>query len=589
MKRTGTNPTPQTINLQRSPITGRAFPVLAALWTIAVSSLAAATPTAAAQPTDPKPNTRAIWLDIDTANGVGDIDDGLMLIQALHSPDINLVGVSTVYGNTDLPRASQTARQIIERFGDERTLRVNPGAASPTDNTPTEATRAMAAAVKGGPITILAVGPLTNVATLLREHPDTAQGIEQIVAVAGRRPGQRFLTEGQSPDTEPPDFNFELDPSAMRTVLESGIPVVLAPWEVSSQITITAEDLEKLATRGGASGQWIQKTSQYWLERHAKAGKPGFHPYDSLALAWILTPNLIEHTPMHANIEQSTQGPDQRPRFFLHATPNDAGQKPTGTPITYLHTPKPALKGELLKLLEDDDPAPTTPPHGFAKDQYARLLRSVVEPERGFVSYDELARRADELERVVRSFAQADLKPMSDDQRLALMINAYNAFTLQLILDHQPLDSILDIPEPERWKADRWRFAGRTVSLDELEHQMIRVNWDEPRIHFALVCAAAGCPPLRAEPYTGTALDAQLDDQCRTVHRAAKVVDYDTRTNTATLTPPYAYYAQDFGGPEGVYRFAARYHRPLYFALLRGSPAEISFGGYDWSLNDADR
>jgi hypothetical protein len=238
-------------------------------------------------------------------------------------------------------------------------------------------------------------------------------------------------------------------------------------------------------------------------------------------------------------------------------------------------------------LLEDDDPAPPPADSGFDIETYAELLAAVVEPQRGFVDYDTLSSRVAQLDRVVASLGDAQLDGLTDDQRLALMINAYNAFTLKLIVDHMPIDSILDIPADERWKAQRWRFAGRTVTLDQLEHQVIRVNWDEPRIHFALVCAAAGCPPLRDEPFRGRTLDAQLDDQCRHAHRLTKVIDFDPSANIATLTPLYGYYAQDFGGSDGVYRFAARYYRPLYFALLRGSPTDITFGGYDWSLNHA--
>ena len=73
------------------------------------------------------------------------------------------------------------------------------------------------------------------------------------------------------------------------------------------------------------------------------------------------------------------------------------------------------------------------------------------------------------------------------------------AFTLRLILDHRPVASIKDIPSGKRWDDRRWTLAGETVSLDQIEHQRIRAAFREPRIHFALVCAARSCPPLRAE------------------------------------------------------------------------------------------
>ena len=87
-------------------------------------------------------------------------------------------------------------------------------------------------------------------------------------------------------------------------------------------------------------------------------------------------------------------------------------------------------------------------------------------------------------------------------EKLALLINAYNACTLRLILDHWndgQLASIKDIPRDNRWEDQRWQIGKRRLSLNQIEHEEIRGRFAEPRIHFALVCAAKGCPPLRAE------------------------------------------------------------------------------------------
>lgn len=130
----------------------------------------------------------------------------------------------------------------------------------------------------------------------------------------------------------------------------------------------------------------------------------------------------------------------------------------------------------------------------------------------------------------------ADFEALGRDEKLAFLINAYNAFTLRLILDHRPLASIRDIPSSERWDAVRWVLAGRTVSLNQIEHELIRPNFAEPRIHFALVCAAVGCPPLRTEAYTGAELEEQLTDQSRYVHTHPRWFNYEDGAEEIGLT-----------------------------------------------------
>lgn len=93
-----------------------------------------------------------------------------------------------------------------------------------------------------------------------------------------------------------------------------------------------------------------------------------------------------------------------------------------------------------------------------------------------------------------------------------------NAYTIQLILDHYPLASIQDIPGDQRWDAVRWRVGPHTWSLNQIDHEQIRPKCAEPRIHFALVCAAVGCPPLRNEAYTAARLEEQLAGQSAYVH-----------------------------------------------------------------------
>ena len=132
-----------------------------------------------------------------------------------------------------------------------------------------------------------------------------------------------------------------------------------------------------------------------------------------------------------------------------------------------------------------------------ATDALAEVLANHVS-DVGWVDYAALAEDPSNLDRYIASLADVDLEGMKKDRRLATLLNAYNAFTLKLIVENYnggELESIEDIPEDERFEAQRWKLAGQTVSLNQIENELIRPNFDEPRIHWALVCAAYSCPP----------------------------------------------------------------------------------------------
>jgi hypothetical protein len=178
----------------------------------------------------------------------------------------------------------------------------------------------------------------------------------------------------------------------------------------------------------------------------------------------------------------------------------------------------------------------------------------------------------------------------SKEQRLALLLNLYNAATLRLIIDHYPLKSIrsIGVLPGAAWRKPCVRFGGEVMSLDHLEHQIIRGEYDEPRIHFALVCAAVSCPPLRAEPYVAGRLDEQLDDQARTFLAATDRNRFDPAKDELWLSPIFDWYQGDFV-PEG--RSLAEYVKPFLppeqaAALGRADAVKVRFTDYDWSLND---
>ena len=123
------------------------------------------------------------------------------------------------------------------------------------------------------------------------------------------------------------------------------------------------------------------------------------------------------------------------------------------------------------------------------------------------------------------------------------------------------------------------------MSLDFVEHEIVRPRFREPRIHFALVCAAVGCPPLRREAYTGARLEAQLEDQARTfIARSPSKNRVDVATRTAYLNPIFVWFREDFVPDLG--KFLARYaDDPAARALLESGKFKIVETEYDWSLN----
>lgn len=180
---------------------------------------------------------------------------------------------------------------------------------------------------------------------------------------------------------------------------------------------------------------------------------------------------------------------------------------------------------------------------------------------------------------------------LEQGERLAFWINAYNAFTIELINRNEERRSIRKISRP--WSARFIRIGGRTLSLDDIEHEIVRKEFREPRIHFALVCAAKGCPPLRSEAYTGALLERQLDEQAMSfLTRTPTKNRVDVATGTVWLSPIFKFrdYERDFGGTrEAIGRFVAGYFRRAGLRaeaeLLERGRFALKYTDYDWSLN----
>ena len=221
----------------------------------------------------------------------------------------------------------------------------------------------------------------------------------------------------------------------------------------------------------------------------------------------------------------------------------------------------------------------------FDHSAFDALLHQYVDAD-GWVDYHGLKAEEVRLDAYLSAVAAAPFDALGRDEKLALLINAYNAFTLKLIVEHLPVKSIKDISSAKRWDAVRWNVGGYVWSLNQIEHEQIRPKFVEPRVHFALVCAAVGCPPLRNEAYDPSRLDPQLDEQTRYVHQQGTWFQFDARANVLRLTKLYNWYGGDFEQVAGsVAEFVARYAPELKQALESGSSPSIKWLSYDWTLN----
>jgi Protein of unknown function, DUF547 len=186
-------------------------------------------------------------------------------------------------------------------------------------------------------------------------------------------------------------------------------------------------------------------------------------------------------------------------------------------------------------------------------------------------------------------------------QQMAFLINAYNAFTVELVLTRYPkLASIKDLGSllSSPWKPKWVPLFGEKLSLDDIEHEMLRKRgrFDDPRVHFAVNCASIGCPALREEAFTADRLDAQLDQQTLRFMSDRTRNRYSAQRGRLEVSKIFDWFGEDFRlghrGTDSVPAFMARHADALADApaereRIRSMKLDIAFLDYDWALNDA--
>ncbi len=201
---------------------------------------------------------------------------------------------------------------------------------------------------------------------------------------------------------------------------------------------------------------------------------------------------------------------------------------------------------------------------------------------------------ADDRKRLNDYVAMLAETPISSHNRatqMAYWINLYNALTVNVILDHYPTKSIRDIDiSPGFFSDGPWgkklvTIEGEDIALDDIEHQILRPIWQDPRIHYAVNCASIGCPNLQPEPFEASSLDRQLDQAAIDFVNHKRGVSIDN--GRVTISSIYRWFREDFGSSDqAVLAHLKAYAAPILAMRLDGL-TRIHDDDYDWRLNDA--
>jgi len=223
----------------------------------------------------------------------------------------------------------------------------------------------------------------------------------------------------------------------------------------------------------------------------------------------------------------------------------------------------------------------------YKSDAWTNLLQKHVGKD-GLVDYPGFIADKDKLQAYLTLLSEnPPAKNWTDNDKIAYWLNAYNAFTIKLIINHYPLKSIKDIGPKHQiifintpWDIKFFKIGGKTMTLNRIEHRILRKEFREPRIHFALNCASLSCPKLRREAYDGARLDAQLTDQ-------AKEFLSDTSRNQLNAKNPklsaiFSFYGNDIKKWSGksIIAFIKQ-----YAPIKIDENAELDYLDYNWNLN----
>ena len=216
-------------------------------------------------------------------------------------------------------------------------------------------------------------------------------------------------------------------------------------------------------------------------------------------------------------------------------------------------------------------------------DEWTALLTKHVTIQ-GQVNYKGFIQDSVALEKYLHQLStHPPGKNWSSAETMAYWINAYNAFTVKLIIDHYPIVSIKDIKDglpviTSPWDIKFFKIGNIDCNLNAIEHQILRVEFDDPRIHFAINCASFSCPKLRNEAFTASAIENQLDDQAKDfVSDPSKNIISDTESKLSSI---FDWFKSDFEKVMPLLDYIQQYNQAL------NKSNKVEFLDYDWSINE---
>ena len=218
-----------------------------------------------------------------------------------------------------------------------------------------------------------------------------------------------------------------------------------------------------------------------------------------------------------------------------------------------------------------------------------KLLKGTVsfKGKQSYVDYKKIKKDPKALDAYLGSLSAVSKKEFDKwgaPDRLAFLINTYNAFTLKLIVNGYPTKSIKDLGSflSSPWKKKFFKLFGKETHLDNVEHDMIRKDFNEPRIHFAVVCASIGCPPLLDFAFTGKKIENQFQKATAFFLGDKAKNSYDPKKKKLRLSKIFKWYGDDFKERHGSYvNFVAP-----YFSIKNPKDVSVSWNSYDWGLNE---
>ena len=239
-----------------------------------------------------------------------------------------------------------------------------------------------------------------------------------------------------------------------------------------------------------------------------------------------------------------------------------------------------------------DNASAMTIDHGL----WAGVLKAYLKPSPDGINrfaYGKVSKSArKDLSAYIDAMSKVTVTKLSEREQRAFWANVYNALTIAVVLDHYPVKSIRDISiSPGLFAVGPWgkkllEVEGRSLSLDDIEHKILRKVWKDPRVHYSVNCASIGCPNLPAEPFTGATLEKMLDEGARAYvnHPRGVSVDANGRVKASQI---YKWYAEDFGSSDANVLAHLRQYAAAPLRTKLEQAKSISGYDYDWSLNEA--